>query len=54
LADGKRVVRRRIPRRRPCAVLGHAERIVHKLVPADDKQRNTIVIAKRMIWWFYG
>src|SRR5260370_3595986 len=32
---------------------GHAERLVHKLVPANDKQRNAIEIAKRMIWWFY-
>ena len=31
----------------------HAERLVHKLVPANDKQRNAIEIAKRMIWWFY-
>ncbi len=32
----------------------HAERLVHKLVPSNDKQRNAIEIAKRMIWWFYG
>ena len=32
----------------------HAERLVHKLVPANDKQRNAVEIAKRMIWWFYG
>jgi hypothetical protein len=32
----------------------HAERLVHKLVPANDKQRNAIEVAKRMIWWFYG
>jgi hypothetical protein len=31
----------------------HAERLVHKLVPANDKQRNAIAVAKRMIWWFY-
>src|ERR1700688_3373888 len=31
----------------------HAERLVHKLVPTHDKQRNAIEIAKRMIWWFY-
>jgi hypothetical protein len=24
------------------------------LVPANDKQRNAIAIAKRMIWWFYS
>src|SRR5260370_743831 len=32
----------------------HAERLVHKLLPANDKQRNAIAVAKRMIWWFYG
>ena len=31
----------------------HAERLVHKLIPSNDKQRNAIEIAKRMIWWFY-
>ena len=30
----------------------HAERLVHKLLPANDKQRNAIEVAKRMIWWF--
>jgi hypothetical protein len=31
----------------------HAERLVHKLVPANDKQRNAVAVARRMIWWFY-
>jgi hypothetical protein len=31
----------------------HAERLVHKLVPANDKQSNAVKVAKRMIWWFY-
>jgi len=31
----------------------HAERLVHKLIPSNDKQRNALEIAKRMIWWFY-
>jgi len=31
----------------------HAERLVHKLVPANDKQRNALRSLKRMIWWFY-
>ena len=31
-----------------------AERLVHKLVPANDKQRNAVEVAKRMIWWFYA
>jgi hypothetical protein len=32
----------------------HAERLVHKLIPANDRQRNAVEIAKRMIWWFYA
>jgi hypothetical protein len=32
----------------------HAERLVHKLIPANDKQRNAVEIARCMIWWFYG
>ena len=31
----------------------HAERLVHKLVPANDKQSNAVKVAKGMIWWFY-
>jgi Transposase IS66 family len=31
----------------------HAERLVHKLVPANDRQRNTVEVTRRMIWWFY-
>jgi transposase len=31
-----------------------AQDLVHKLVLANDKQRNAIEVAKRMIWWFYG
>lgn len=31
----------------------HAERLVHKLIPANDKQRSAIEVAKQMIWWFY-
>ena len=31
----------------------HAERLVHKLVPTNDKQRNAIEVTRRMIWWFY-
>src|SRR5271165_6671334 len=30
----------------------HAERLVHKLVPANDRQRNAVEITRRMIWWF--
>ena len=32
----------------------HAERLVHKLIPANDRQRNAVENAKRMIWWFYA
>ena len=31
----------------------HAERLIHKLVPANNRQRNAIEVAKRMVWWFY-
>jgi Transposase IS66 family len=31
----------------------HAERLVHKLVPANDRQRNAVETTRRMIWWFY-
>lgn len=31
----------------------HAERLIHKLVPANDKQANAIVVARRVVWWFY-
>ena len=32
----------------------HAERLVHKLVPANEIQRKAVEVARRMIWWFYG
>lgn len=31
----------------------HAERLVYKLVPANDRQRNAVEVVRRMIWWFY-
>ena len=31
----------------------HAERLVHKLIPANDRQRNAVEVARRMIWWLY-
>jgi len=31
----------------------HAERLVHKLVPANDRQRGAVEVARRTIWWFY-
>jgi hypothetical protein len=32
----------------------HAERLVHKLVPANPIQHKAVEVARRMIWWFYG
>jgi hypothetical protein len=32
----------------------HAERLVHKLVPANQIQRRAVEVSRRMIWWFYG
>lgn len=32
----------------------HAERLVHKLTPANQIQRQAVEVARRMIWWFYG
>ena len=31
----------------------HAERLVYKLVPANDRQRSAVEVARKMIWWFY-
>ena len=31
----------------------HADRLVHKLVPANEIQRRAIEVARRMVWWFY-
>ena len=32
----------------------HAERLVHKLIPANQIQHKAVEVARRMIWWFYG
>jgi len=32
----------------------HAERLVHKLVPATDEQRRAIEVTRSLIWWFYA
>jgi Transposase IS66 family len=32
----------------------HAERLVHKLTPANPIQHKAVEVARRMIWWFYG
>ena len=31
----------------------HAERLVYKLIPANDRQRSAVEVARRLIWWFY-
>src|SRR5271170_3675137 len=31
----------------------HAERLVHKLTPANQIQHQAVEVARRMIWWFY-
>ncbi len=32
----------------------HAERLVHKLVPANDPQRRAVEVARGLIWWLYA
>ena len=32
----------------------HAERLVHKLVPANDQQRRAIELTRTLIWWLYA
>jgi hypothetical protein len=32
----------------------HAERLVHKLVPANDQQRRAVELTRTLIWWFYA
>jgi hypothetical protein len=32
----------------------HAERLVHKLVPATPEQRRAIEVTRALIWWFYA
>jgi hypothetical protein len=31
----------------------HAERLVHKLIPANDRQSSAVGVARRILWWFY-
>ena len=33
---------------------GHAERLVHKLVPATPDQRRAVELVRALIWWFYA
>jgi len=37
----------------PCAG-SHTERLVHKLVPANEEQRKAIQLVRSLIWWFYA
>ena len=32
----------------------HAERLVHKLVPATPEQRRAVEVTRTLIWWFYA
>jgi Transposase IS66 family len=32
----------------------HAERLVHKLVPATDQQRRAVDLTRTLIWWLYA
>lgn len=32
----------------------HTERLVHKLVPANEKQRKAVGLVRSLIWWFYA
>jgi len=32
----------------------HAERLVHKLVPANDEQRRAVEVTQSLIWWLYA
>ena len=32
----------------------HAERLVHKLVPATAEQRRAVAVTRELIWWLYA
>lgn len=32
----------------------HAERLVHKLVPANEQQRRAVELTRSLVWWFYA
>jgi hypothetical protein len=32
----------------------HAERLVHKLVPANNRQRRAVEVTRSLIWWLYA
>ena len=41
----------RIGRHALCWV--HAERLVHQLIPFNERQRRAIDLVRQLIWWFY-
>ncbi len=43
-----------LSRTSPDASWVHAERLVHKLVPATPNQRRAVAFVRHLIWWFYG
>ncbi len=42
----------RIGRHALCWV--HAERLVHKLIPRNERQRRAVELVRQRIWWFYA
>ncbi|HET6522293.1 MAG TPA: transposase [Geminicoccaceae bacterium] len=42
----------RIGRHALCWV--HAERLVHRLIPRNERQRRAVELARQLIWWFYA
>ena len=32
----------------------HAERLVHQLIPFNDRQRRAVDLVRQLIWWFYA
>ena len=32
----------------------HAERLVHKLIPRNERQRRAVELVRQLIWWFYA
>ncbi len=32
----------------------HAERLVHRLIPRNERQRRAVELVRQLIWWFYA
>ena len=43
-----------LPRTFPVASWVHAERLVHRLVPANDQQRRAVELTRTLVWWLYA